>query len=134
FCSILVSVILALCSLVAIAVPTPEHIALSRKYAPQWRFHASEIYWPSTVEYFLSGVKEVDTKGTAVIGSVTTSNVDGAVNHGSGLYLTTDVKAGKAGSLRGQNPSLTATAAYSFVVPKVKLPSPQLCMTIDVTT
>ncbi|KAG6844780.1 hypothetical protein H0H87_003898 [Tephrocybe sp. NHM501043] len=51
-------VVLALASLIALAAPTPENIALARKYAPQWRFHTSEIYWPSTVEYFLAGVKD----------------------------------------------------------------------------
>ncbi|KAG6890110.1 hypothetical protein C0995_012061 [Termitomyces sp. Mi166 len=96
----------------------PGHIALAKKYAPQWRFHTSEIYWPSTVEYFLAGVKETDVKGNIVDGTVTTSNVDDAVNHGSGLYLTTDIKSGKSAFLRGQNPSTAATAAYAFIAPK----------------
>ncbi|KAG6864131.1 hypothetical protein C0991_012234 [Blastosporella zonata] len=102
----------------ALAAPTPEDIALARKYAPQWRFHKSEVYWPSTVEYFLAGVKQTDAKGNVVNGAVTTSNVDDPANQGSNLYLTADIKAGKAGFLRGQNPSTTATAAYTFIAPK----------------
>ncbi|KAH0582730.1 hypothetical protein H2248_010645 [Termitomyces sp. 'cryptogamus'] len=116
--SILESVIFSLCFPAMLAAPTPEHIALARKYAPQWRFHPSEVYWPSTVEYFLAGVKETDAKGNIIDGAVTTSNIDDAVNHGSGSYLTTDVKSGKTGFLRGQNPSTTATAAYTFIAPK----------------
>lgn len=49
--------VLALGSLLALGAPTPDNIALARKYAPQWKFQTSEIYWPSTVEYFLAGVK-----------------------------------------------------------------------------
>lgn len=111
--------VLAVGCLLALAAPTPDNIALARKYAPQWRFHASEIYWPSTVEYFLSGpIKQTDGNGNVINGALTPSNVDDATNQGSGLYLTTDINAGKAGWLRGQNPSTTATAAYTFIAPK----------------
>ncbi|KAF5383689.1 hypothetical protein D9615_003621 [Tricholomella constricta] len=110
--------VLALGSLAALAAPTPDNIALARKYAPQWRFHTSEIYWPSTVEYFLAGVKQTDGGGKVINGAVTTSNVDDAANQGSGLYLTTDINAGKVGFLRGQNPSTTATSVYTFIAPK----------------
>ncbi|GLB41912.1 putative vacuolar protein sorting-associated protein 62 [Lyophyllum shimeji] len=106
-------------SLLALAAPTPENIALAKKYAPQWRFHTSEVYWPSSVEYFLSGpIKQTDGNGNVVNGALTTSNVDDATNQGSGLYLTTDIDAGKASWLRGQNPSTTATAVYTFIAPK----------------
>ncbi|RDB20841.1 Vacuolar protein sorting-associated protein 62 [Hypsizygus marmoreus] len=110
--------VLALGALVALAAPTPENLALARKYAPQWRFQTSEVYWPSTVEYFLAGVKQVDGNGNTVTATVTTSNVDDAPNQGSGLYLATDINAGKGGFLRGQNPSMTATAVYTFIAPK----------------
>ncbi|KAG6821442.1 hypothetical protein H0H93_010166 [Arthromyces matolae] len=112
------SLILTVILRVTFAAPTPSNIAVARRYAPQWRFHTSEIYWPSTVEYFLAGVKQVDEKGNVVNGIVNSSNVDDPANHGSGLYLTTDIKSGKNGFLRGQNPSTTSTAVYAFIAPK----------------
>ncbi|KAG5647808.1 hypothetical protein DXG03_007730 [Asterophora parasitica] len=114
-----VFVVLALGTLSALAAPTPDNIALARKYAPQWKFHTSEIYWPSTIEYFLAGgVKLTDAKGNVVNGAVTPWNVDDAPNQGSDLYLTTDIKSGKNGFLRGQNPANTATSVYTFIAPK----------------
>ncbi|KAF8074862.1 hypothetical protein FPV67DRAFT_1445874 [Lyophyllum atratum] len=111
--------VLALGSLLAFAAPTPDNIALARKYAPQWRFHTSEVYWPSTVEYLLAGpIKQTDGSGKVVNGALTTSNIDDAASQGSGLFLTTDINAGKGGFLRGQNPSTTATSAYTFIAPK----------------
>ena len=114
----LVTLALALGPWAVAAAPTPDNIALARKYAPQWKFHPSEVYWPSTVEYFLAGVKETDSSGNVINGALTNSNVDDAANQGSGLYLSTDINAGKAGFLRGQNPSTTSTKVYTFIAPK----------------
>ncbi|KAJ7590671.1 hypothetical protein C8J56DRAFT_539397 [Mycena floridula] len=113
--------LLALVSCVS-AAPTDPDVALARLYAPQWRFHPDEIYWPSTVDYFLTGVKLFDSSGKVVANQpaqLTATNLDdAAADNGSGLFLSLDINAGKANFLRGQNPLTSQPDVNTFIVEK----------------
>ncbi|KAL0580567.1 hypothetical protein V5O48_001480 [Marasmius crinis-equi] len=130
-------VVLAL-TLVSQAAPTPENVALAKKYAPQFRFHKDEKYFPSTIAYFLSNTdvsdqasfvahtiqystdsgQLVDENGGLVNGNPTVQNVDDAPNQGSGLFLSTPISSSKDGWLRGFDPTTTASETHTFVAPK----------------
>ncbi|KAJ7590649.1 hypothetical protein C8J56DRAFT_933500 [Mycena floridula] len=99
--------------------PSSRNIALARLYAPQWRFHPDEIYWPSTVDYFLAGVKLYDRSGNVVSeqpDKLTRSNLADVANAGAGLFLSLDIEAEKETFLRGQNLSLSDV--NTFIVEK----------------
>ncbi|CCA75387.1 hypothetical protein PIIN_09371 [Serendipita indica DSM 11827] len=123
--SLLVYTLLSLCLLAigVVSAPTPANILLAQKYAPQFRFHKSETYFPSTIEFFLAGgggVKAYDANGP-ISGApfpLTTANLGDLANRGSGMYLTTDVKANLNGFLLGQNPNSGAGSTYVFIAPK----------------
>ncbi|KAJ8091053.1 hypothetical protein PM082_024661 [Marasmius tenuissimus] len=105
-------------SIISKAAPAPENVALARKYAPQFKFHKDEIYFPSTIAYFLSNTDLVDGNGALVNDNPTVQNVDDAANQGSGLFLSTPISSNKNGWLRGQNPITTASETHTFVAPK----------------
>lgn len=109
---------LSLGIVVSQAVLAPEDLQLAIKYAPQWKFHPEEIYFPSTVDFFLSNVQALDANGRLVSASVCPSNLDSLPNQGSRLYLSTNIEAGKKGFLRGQKPSISSPKAYAFVARK----------------
>ncbi|KAF9258254.1 hypothetical protein L218DRAFT_948500 [Marasmius fiardii PR-910] len=99
---------------------SPENAALAQKYAPQWRFHKDEVYFASTVEWFLANVDEVNDSGAIVNADPTVQTVDDPANQGSGLYLATDIDANRNGWLKGLNPlqNPSNVAVYTFVAPK----------------
>ncbi|KAG7100149.1 hypothetical protein E1B28_001928 [Marasmius oreades] len=99
---------------------SPENTALAQKYAPQWRFHKDEIYYASTVEWFLVNVDQVDDSGATINANPTVQTVDDPANKGSGLYLATDIDANRDGWLKGINPlqDPSNVAVYTFVAPK----------------
>jgi len=114
---------LSLASLITtnFGAPTPENILLAKKYAPQFRLHKDETFFPSTIEYFLSGPVTLNDANGPVSGApspLTDANISTMPNRGSGLYLTTNVRANLKGFLQGQNPSNTQTTTYTFIAPK----------------
>jgi hypothetical protein len=101
--------------------PTPENVLLAKKYAPQFRLQKDETFFPSTIEYFLSGPVTLNDANGPVSGApspLTGANIDNMPNQGSGLYLTTNISATLNGFLQGQNPSTTQTTTYTFIAPK----------------
>lgn len=70
------------------------------------------------MEDFFSGVQVLDVQGNVVLSSVNSYNLDGLPDHGSGLYMSTDIEEGKKGFLRGHSPSKSSLKAYTFVAPK----------------
>ncbi|KAG8830276.1 Vacuolar protein sorting-associated protein 62 [Serendipita sp. 400] len=103
------------------ASPSLANSILARKYAPQFRFEKEEVFYPSTVEYFLAGpVKLYNENGTApnVPDRLTNRNLGSIENNGAGMYLTTDIDANEDGFLRGQNPTLGRSTTYAFIAPK----------------
>ncbi|KAH8834721.1 hypothetical protein DL96DRAFT_1549451 [Flagelloscypha sp. PMI_526] len=92
--------------------------ALAKKYAPQWRFHSSETYFPSSIEFFLSNVDLVDASNNTVQADPTVQTLNDPADQGLGLYLATDIDANKAGWLQGQNPMTTPSSVYTFAAPK----------------
>ncbi|CAG7853035.1 SubName: Full=Uncharacterized protein {ECO:0000313/EMBL:CCA75388.1} [Serendipita indica DSM 11827] len=96
------------------AAPTDQNVLLAKKYAPQFRFHKDEVYFPSTVEYFVNG--PVTVKDSS--GKVVATKMDTASDNGVGTYMSTDVNANLNEFLRGQNPSSTQTSTYVFIAPK----------------
>ncbi|KAG8805653.1 Vacuolar protein sorting-associated protein 62, partial [Serendipita sp. 399] len=100
-----------------LAAPTDQNILLARRYAPQFRFHKDEVYFPSTVEYFLSGpVTLSDTAGKVIASPL--PKVSAMNNNGAGTFMTTDTKANLNGFLRGQNPRTAQPSTYVFIAPK----------------
>ncbi|KAL0573167.1 hypothetical protein V5O48_008801 [Marasmius crinis-equi] len=117
----IISLFLApICTHTALAAPSPQNTALARRFAPQWRFHKDEMYFPSSVEWFLSQVKQVDDNGSLINANPTVQTLDGPTGQGSGLYLTTDIDANRDGWLKGVNPLQDPfnVAVYTFVAPK----------------
>jgi hypothetical protein len=104
------------------AAPTPQNLALAQKYAPQFRFHKDEAFFPSTVEYFLSGPLSLYNDNGPIAGApspLTNMNLGSLSNSGTGSYLTVpDIKSNLRGFLAGQNPSKTQTSTYVFIAPK----------------
>jgi hypothetical protein len=116
-------ILTTLCTSLVGAAPTDANILLAKKYAPQFRFHKDEVYFPSTIDYFLSGPLNLqDSNGSPINGApspLTAKNLaTAAPNQGSGTYLSTDVKANTGGFLRGQNPSSNQPTTYTFIAPK----------------
>lgn len=109
---------LSLYSAVSRASPSSDDIKLAMKYAPLWKFHKEENYFPSTIENFLTGMKVEDGDGNVVLSTPNTDNLDNLPNQGSNMYLTTDIESGMKGFLRGQNPSTNASKAYTILVSK----------------
>lgn len=104
-----------------LGAPSAENIALAKKYAPQFRFHKDEIYFPSTVDFFLAGpVSLYDTNGplAGAPSPLTPSNLDSTANQGTGTYITTDINANLNGFLRGQDPRTSQPKSYVFIAPK----------------
>ncbi|KAG8768856.1 Vacuolar protein sorting-associated protein 62 [Serendipita sp. 405] len=101
----------------ALAAPTDQNSLLARRYAPQFRFHKDEVYFPSTVEYFLTGpVTLTDASGKTLASPL--PKVSSMSNFGAGTFMTTDTKANLNGFLRGQNPNTAQPSTYVFVAPK----------------
>ena len=105
----------------AVAAPSAQNILLAQKYAPQFRFHKDEVYFPSTIEFFLNGpVSLYDTNGplAGAPSPLTTSNLASTANQGSGTYITTNINANLNGLLRGQDPRNAQPQTYVFTAPK----------------
>ncbi|KAK1225598.1 hypothetical protein PQX77_011457 [Marasmius sp. AFHP31] len=102
------------------AAPSLENVALARRFAPQLRFHKDEMYFTSTVDWFLSNVKQVDSNGTIINSRPTIETVSQPAGQGSGLYLTTDIDTNRDGWLKGVSPleDPPNVAIYTFVAPK----------------
>ncbi|KAH8834713.1 hypothetical protein DL96DRAFT_1571487 [Flagelloscypha sp. PMI_526] len=101
-----------------VAAQSPEHVILARKYAPEWRFHSKETFFPSSVEFFLENVVLLDQSKKVVQEKPTAQGLSNPSEQGEGLYLTTNIDSGRNGWLQGYKPSTHPSPVCAFVSPK----------------
>jgi hypothetical protein len=81
-----------------------------------------EVYFPSSIPFFLSNLKMVNSAGASVGPStLAADNLDQEDGKGSSFFLATDINANKGagGFLRGKNPSTSSDPTVTtFIVPK----------------
>ena len=104
------------------AAPDPEHVQLAQKYAPQFRFHYDEDYFPSTVEHFLIGPVSLYDKKGPYLGTpspLTNENIVNIPDQGSNTYITANIDVELGDFLMGQNPETSQPTTYTFIDPNI---------------